>query len=369
MSSYVLDGHKLPWHLDRVRAWQRGERIAPITMDVAWTTACNYRCHFCAAAFQTGQRASIPTERIKLFLEDAAELGVRGIVTMSDGESTLHPFWAESIRYGKELGMDMAAASNGYMLVPKLADKVLPYLTYLRINFSAGEPIRYSEIMGVPIAWFYRALSNIDYMVALKRKYGYGVTINMNMVCHPKDADQILPFVRLAKSLGVDYCIVKHCMDYEGKIDGVSAEGYEKMGPLLLKAQFLSAEGFVVATKSRMMAMRGYDAPPHCYGPNFLLQMSGTGLIGACGPLFGPQHAERYHIGNIIETRFRDMWASDRYMEVMSYLRSDHFTEHRVCRRYLCVQRHMNEALDWHLNGVSPLVRLPGQAPMHVNYV
>ena len=29
----ILDGTKLAWHLDRVKKWQRGERIAPITID------------------------------------------------------------------------------------------------------------------------------------------------------------------------------------------------------------------------------------------------------------------------------------------------------------------------------------------------
>ena len=363
--NYVLDGHKLPWHMDRVEAWQWGERIAPITMDVAWTTACNYHCEFCAAAFQTGQRTSIPTERIKLFLEDAAEIGVKAIVTMSDGESTLHPYWAESIRYGKALGMDMAAASNGYMLVPELAAKALPHLTYLRINFAAGEPKRYAEIMGVQESWYYRVKSNIAHMVEQKRKYGDEVTLNMNMVCHPKDADQILPFARLAKSLGVDYAIIKHCMDFEGKIEGVSAGEYERLAPLLDEAESLSEDGFLVTAKHRMMAMRGRDAPPYCYGPNFLLQMSGTCLIGACGPLFGPQYAERYHIGNIIEIRFRDLFYSDRYMEVMNYLRSDHFAEHRVCRRYLCVQRHMNEALC----ESKGYFAAAGPEPEHVNFV
>jgi len=33
----ILDGTKIGWHLDRVRAWERGERIAPITIDMALT--------------------------------------------------------------------------------------------------------------------------------------------------------------------------------------------------------------------------------------------------------------------------------------------------------------------------------------------
>ena len=31
----ILDGYKIPWHMDRIKAWLRGERIAPITIDCA----------------------------------------------------------------------------------------------------------------------------------------------------------------------------------------------------------------------------------------------------------------------------------------------------------------------------------------------
>ena len=44
-----LDGTKIAWYRDRVLAWQRGERIAPITMDIAWTRKCNAACNFCYA--------------------------------------------------------------------------------------------------------------------------------------------------------------------------------------------------------------------------------------------------------------------------------------------------------------------------------
>ncbi|GAG19410.1 unnamed protein product, partial [marine sediment metagenome] len=32
---YVFDTHKLIYHLDRVLAWQRGERIVPIHLDIS----------------------------------------------------------------------------------------------------------------------------------------------------------------------------------------------------------------------------------------------------------------------------------------------------------------------------------------------
>ena len=39
----ILDGTKIGWHTDRVEAWQRGELIAPITIDMALTRECNHQ--------------------------------------------------------------------------------------------------------------------------------------------------------------------------------------------------------------------------------------------------------------------------------------------------------------------------------------
>ena len=38
----ILDGTKIAWHQERFEAWKRGERIAPITIDMALTRACNF---------------------------------------------------------------------------------------------------------------------------------------------------------------------------------------------------------------------------------------------------------------------------------------------------------------------------------------
>ena len=55
----ILDGTKLAWHLNRVERWQKGERIAPVTIDMALTRACNYSCGFCYAMLQENSRAII----------------------------------------------------------------------------------------------------------------------------------------------------------------------------------------------------------------------------------------------------------------------------------------------------------------------
>ena len=135
----ILDGTKLDWHLDRVEKWQRGERIAPITIDMALTRACNYSCGFCYAMFQENDRKIINKKVIFNFLEDCAEIGVKGISFVSDGESTISPVFTDACKYGHELGISMAVGTNAFVLTKNRLEDVMPYLTYLRVNFSAGE--------------------------------------------------------------------------------------------------------------------------------------------------------------------------------------------------------------------------------------
>src|SRR5437764_7679761 len=108
----ILDGTKIAWHDDRVRAWQDGKRIAPITIDMALTRACNFGCKYCYAMLQENARQVITQKVMDDFLEDCAEIGVRGISLVSDGESTISPVFVHSVRRGSELGISMAVGTN-----------------------------------------------------------------------------------------------------------------------------------------------------------------------------------------------------------------------------------------------------------------
>ena len=211
----ILDGTKIKWHAERIKAWENGEKIAPITIDMALTRACNYSCGFCYAMLQENERKVINKKNIFEFLEDCAEIGVKGISFVSDGESTISPVFTEACKYGYELGLSMAVGTNGFVLTKKKSAEILPYLTYLRINFSAGERKRYAEIMGTKEKSFDRVCQNIRDMMEIKKKNNLNCTVGMQMVLMPKDEDQIIPLAKLGKELRPDYAIIKHCSDNE----------------------------------------------------------------------------------------------------------------------------------------------------------
>ena len=63
--NFHLDTTKIfhPVHRDRVEAWYRGERVAPITMDMALTQKCSFSCTYCYAGLQYNKAA--PTNWVR----------------------------------------------------------------------------------------------------------------------------------------------------------------------------------------------------------------------------------------------------------------------------------------------------------------
>jgi MoaA/NifB/PqqE/SkfB family radical SAM enzyme len=364
----ILDGTKIAWHQDRIQAWERGERIAPITIDMALTRACNYACHYCYAMLQENDRKVINREVIFNFLEDCAEIGVKGISFVSDGESTISPAFVDATRRGHELGISMAVGTNGFVLNRRKLEEVLPHLTYIRINISAGERQRYAEIMGVKESWFDRVCQNIRDMVEIKRQQGLDVTIGLQMVLMPQYEDQIMPLAQLGKELRPDYLVIKHCSDNEDGDLGVNYAGYARLYDTLRAAEALSDDEYKVQVKWSKIEAAGKRSYQRCYGAPFMIQISGSGLIAPCGMLFNERY-KKFHIGNICEERFGDLWRSDRYWEVMNYIAGPNFNAQRMCGS-LCLQHKVNEVLDGYMKGQIALPNLSDQTPpMHLNFV
>src|SRR3990167_5200519 len=236
LGSY-LDGTKINWYHDRVRAWERGERIAPVTIDMALTTTCNMGCEFCYRFLQHNTQYKITKQHMTSFLEDCKEIGVKGVSLVSDGESSISPAYAHSILYGASLGISMASGTNAYLLRGHLLTSVFPALTYLRVNISAGEESRYNQIMGARGEMFKQVCSNIKEMVALKQSGQSKCTVGMQMVFKPDYEDQLIPLATLAIELEADYLVIKHCSDDGFGTLGVKYGDYKKCYPTLKAAE------------------------------------------------------------------------------------------------------------------------------------
>ena len=367
----ILDSHKLSYHYDRVKAWESGERIAPVTVDMALTRACGAMCSFCYAMVQEPQeRSNIKTKEALDLLDDFAESGIKAVSLISDGESTISKAYVPFIQHAAKIGIDVGNATNGWEWEPEKIEQVLPYLTWVRFTVAAGTPEGYAKIMFKGLEHtevFDRAISHIKYAVELKKKLNLKVTLGIQMVLMPEFKDEIIPFAKLAVDLGVDYGVIKHCSDDELGTLGVDYEKYENTYPLLQRAELLSNNNTKIIIKWEKIKDKGKPSYNRFYGPQFLLQISGSGLVAPSGMFFNARYS-KFHIGNFAEERFKDIFKSDRYWKIMDYLASPYF-DAQTMMGTLPIQHYVSVALDNHVKGIKKILPRSGPKPLHVNFL
>lgn len=365
VDSLIIDGTKVGWWPDRVKAWERGERIAPVTIDCSMTRACQYACHFCYAQMQASEsEGKVTRENFLDFLTDAAAIGVKGVSFISDGESTVVPWYVDAVEHAGSVGLKVGAGSNGHKLTRPVLERVLPHLTYLRFNFSGGERKRYAEIMGVPQSYYDDVVQNIKDAMEIVQRDKLDCTVNMQLVLDPIDADQIIPFAKLCTELRPTYGVIKHCAD---NVDGFLGVDYAKYGDLentfdVVEDLGRSSGVRIDVKRGRLDGKRTYSK---CFGPPFITQVSGSGTCAPCGFMFNEKY-KAFHYGSIVTQRYKDIWASDRYWEVMNYLASDQFDPRSRCGPN-CLQHNTNTWLYEYKAGRVSLPMTP--TPPHPEFL
>ncbi len=367
----ILDSHKLSYHMDRVNAWEAGERIAPVSVDMSLTRACGAMCSFCYAMMQESQaRSSIKTAKALNLLDDFSAIGIRSVSLVSDGESTLSKAYVPFIQHAAELGIDVGNATNAWEWEPEKIEQVLPYLTWVRFTVAAGRPESYASIMykgPEHTEVFDRAIKHIKYAVDLKKRKGLSVTLGIQMVLMPSFRDEIIPFAQLGLDLGVDYAVIKHCSDDEQKTLGIDYSQYESLHGLLVQAESMSNEQTKIIVKWDKIKDGDKSSYNRFYGPQFLLQISGSGLVAPSGMFFNARYS-KLHIGNFTEERFIDIWKSERYWRAMNYLASPSF-DAQTMMGTLPIQHYVSVALDNHAKGIERMQPGRGYEPLHVNFL
>ncbi len=369
----ILDDHKLSYHFDRFQRWLNGDKIAPVSVDMALTRSCGAMCQFCYAMVQEPQeRLAIKTVDALNLLDDFAEIGVKGVSLISDGESSLSPAYVPFIKHAADIGIDVGNATNAWAWGKDKVDEILPDLTWVRFTVAAGSPERYSEIMyksSEETQVFDNAMKNIKYAVELKKKLGLEVTLGIQMVLMPEFKDEIVPFAKLGVDLGVDYAVIKHCSDdTEGSL-GVDYTKYEALTDLLLEAESMSNEKTKVIVKWSKIEEGNDCTYTAMYGPQFLLQISGSGLVAPSGMFFNAKYS-KLHIGNFTEERFIDIFNSKEYDRVMNYITSERF-DAKTMMGSLPIQHYLNKSIDNHRKGVELIkpMDIEKERPMHVNFL
>ena len=361
LDKFKMDGNKMLWHLERVAAWQRGERVAPLHIDVGLSKGCNIRCNYCYGVtqgnfFRKGAERYFPRDALMQYMRDAGDLGVRSMALIGEAEPTLNPHLYEAIDTGKKAGVDMAMGTNGVLLdTGRDGEQALENLTWLRFNISAGTDYAYRRIHASKE--FETVKEKVRFAVATKRKRNLETTIGLQMVLTPDNVDQVVPLAQLGAELDVDYLVVKQCSDTVTNDIGVRDHlgEYHSFEDTLQKAEMLSNDDYSVIVKWGKIMNEGHRDYDNCLGAPFLLYSSGDGKLYPCGMWFDHRESE-FRLADLTQITFKEAFETDAYWNIINQ-QACHVDVHKEC--YSNCRTHSINDFLWK-------VRNP---PPHVNFV
>ena len=360
VDKYLMDSHKLYWHLDRVNDWMNGKKIAPLHIDVGLSKGCNIKCHYCFGALQgnfykKGSEKYFPKEPLLRYMRDAGEAGVKSMGFIGEAEPTLNPHLYEAIIEGTKAGVDISMATNGVLFDKgEKGREALKCLKWIRFNISAASDESYRKLHGSKE--FPRLIENIKFCVETKKSKKLNITIGLQMVLTPKDINEVIPLAKLGKELGVDYLVIKQCADTVANELGVydKLSMYKNFESILKKAEAESAKDYNVIAKWIKIMGEGKRSYQQCLGVPFLLYSSGDGKLFPCGAFFTEKYWDKYLMGDLTKDSFKDIIKSDRYWEVVERVR-----KMGVSKCYTACRTDQINSFLWKLK----------HPPEHVNFV
>ena len=133
------------WRRAVLAARERGEpepsapELAPISINLDLTTACNYACTHCIDWDILNTRHKYKEAELRDSMRLMTKRGMRSVILIGGGEPTLYPRFAEFVRYLKELGLQVSIVSNGSRCDRLAAAAVhLDERDWIRLSLDSG---------------------------------------------------------------------------------------------------------------------------------------------------------------------------------------------------------------------------------------
>lgn len=343
-----FNGLKLLTHADKLDAIMAGEWPYPIDWHIYPSNVCNHACSWCMFR-QNGEQANfavkLPRSVLLRAVEDAARTGASLIHFSGGGEPLLNRHTLEALEHAQALAAErpaghrhqlkIAMSTNGALLTPEVARHV----DHLRISLNAGTAQQHTRTNhggqpGHPGDWetILGRIAN-----ALPRARG---DVGLGFVVDHENYHDILPFCRIAASLGVHFVHIRPAFYFDAAQDAQvracmpdalklcqAAKWELRDKPLAIYALSDKFEGY--------WSPRTYHA---CRAVQTGICLRATGDFAVCQDRTDLTFGAGYRAGQA----FTDIWGGDEHRAVVARIHDG--AELDACPR--CVWNKRNEVID-----------------------
>jgi hypothetical protein len=197
--------------------------VAPISINLDLTTACNYRCDHCIDWDILNTRHRHDDAELRESVRSLHARGLRSVILIGGGEPTLYPGFEDFVRFAKDLGLQIAIVSNGGRGDRLLAvADALGAGDWLRLSLDAGSderframhrPVSRSLTLDEICAWVPRIKARnpglrigYSYIIVWRGASREGVALHENI-------DEIVLATRRARESGFDFIALKPVLE------------------------------------------------------------------------------------------------------------------------------------------------------------
>lgn len=213
---FIAPQAKVLRHLDRLSAWQQGEKPAPVTVEVDLSSRCYLGCASCHFAYTHTRGPWTVKPRMLPMLQDRAgdladlnvlvpalrdmrHANVRAVVWSGGGEPTTHPQWQEAVTQAHFIGLEQGMYTAGGLLTEQSALHLATCATWVVVSLDCVDAETYAREKGVAPALFDRACQGVRWL-----SQG-AATIGVSFLLHAGNFARVYEMRSLAKSLGATY--------------------------------------------------------------------------------------------------------------------------------------------------------------------
>ncbi|MFA5031414.1 MAG: radical SAM protein [bacterium] len=293
--------------------YKKALRFYPYRIGIELTNKCNLDCIHCIekTGYEKGMMGFDKFKKVFNEFPYALSVSLNGV-----GEPLLHPQFFDIIRYIKHTRSYVITTifSNGVLINESMArDIIKSGLSKIHISLDATNSSSHKKIRGTDK--FDKVLNNIKTLVELKRKlHSKTPLIGINFILMKENEGELIEFIKLAKELGVDYiCEIDSYLFNFGdwKLKGAKPLSFHKK-ELEEGKQELKKSGIKCMYYPELSKTYDWNKPFICdrFWKEIRVTFNGNVTPGCCIPF-----AEQYSYGNILESSFKQIWNSEKFIK------------------------------------------------------
>ena len=293
-------------------------------MDIHVTNRCTHACLGCyTKPLQERSPRDFPEDRFATLLDEAMELGVRGVALVGAGEPLCHPRAASLLGMIRAGGLTPCLLTNGALLDEQTAGLLVREPGIVRVGLDAATQGTYRDVHRSDD--FDRVIEGVRAAVRTRDR---GVVGLKYTVCS-LNLDDIGPTAELATALGVNYIQFKALRQAPQTINA----DQERQAVRAIDAIREKYPGLPVVGSVRKSHLVGLCrvSPLHVF-------IDTDGAVYLCTYFEGRE--DTHAIGNVFERPLTEIWGGARHLKAAAHIHP------ALCQQFDCRFHRYNARID-----------------------